>query len=318
MRFSKINDAENWTSTDFIDIDIGEHGDNITALLADGDRLLVFKENSVYAIYGFDADSFQVQNITRTAGCLNGSQPVATPYGAFFWYAQDGVYVVTQSGVSWVFERLKPAIDQSALTTGTVPSLMWHNSRLWVSADFQSGDANGGAAQTDRRNVFVWDGSLGPLGAWTRYDINARSLHAYKPPGGTHLGLCATSDWSGTAAFTRVSKVDQSADTDDYTGSGASEIYSHYQTRWLAGNRPTFSKRWGKTRTVLLTDNTVTINMVIYKDYNLGSGSTSFSQAITGEASTSVWDTATWQNEAGTSGNMVWRAQGLASIYKFL
>lgn len=83
VRFSKVNDAENWTATDYIDIDVGEDGDFITAILPDGDRLLVFKQNSVYAIYGFGRDSFEVRNLTRTAGCRDGSQPVATTSGVF-------------------------------------------------------------------------------------------------------------------------------------------------------------------------------------------------------------------------------------------
>jgi hypothetical protein len=75
VRFSKVNDGENWTASDYIDIDIGEDGDYITAILPDADRLLVFKQNSVYAIYGFSRDSFEVRNLTRTAGCREGYQP---------------------------------------------------------------------------------------------------------------------------------------------------------------------------------------------------------------------------------------------------
>ena len=106
VRFSKVNDAENWTATDYIDVDIGEHGDRITGLVADGDRLLIFKQNAVYALYGFDADSFQIQNITRVVGALDGCLPVPTPYGVFFWYAQEGLYLLTRDSLDYVFQRL--------------------------------------------------------------------------------------------------------------------------------------------------------------------------------------------------------------------
>ena len=85
VRFSAVNDGENWTASDYIDIDIGEDGDHITAISPDADRLLVFKQNSVYAVYGFSRDSFEVRNITRTAGCRDGTQPVAATAGEFFW-----------------------------------------------------------------------------------------------------------------------------------------------------------------------------------------------------------------------------------------
>tara|TARA_R100000808_G_C2148637_1_gene156802 strand:+ start:1404 stop:3095 length:1692 start_codon:yes stop_codon:yes gene_type:complete len=313
VRFSKINDAENWTNTDYFDVDVGEHGDFITALLPDGDRLLIFKQNSIYAVYGFGRDTFEVQNITRNTGCLEGSDPVSTTVGVFYWYAQNGVYLLSRDNQAWAFERIKPSIDIGRLSLSNAPSLMWFDERLWVSVDYQSGDNLAGATQTGRRNVLVWDPTLGEYGAWTRYDINARSLGTYRPPGGTHLGLAVTSEWSGTAAFTRVCKVDQDLDVDKYDGSSTpadwKEIYSHYQTGWFSGNRPTFPKRWGKTRTVMLADNTQTVNMAIYKDYDLSSEVVTQSKAITGEASQAKWDTAVWDTDK-------WVAAS-ENIYKF-
>ncbi len=318
VRFSKVNDAENWTATDYIDIDVGEDGDFITAILPDGDRLLVFKQNSVYAIYGFGRDSFEVRNLTRTAGCRDGSQPVATTSGVFFWYAEDGVYLLTYDDLAWAFERLKPKIDDTSISFDYAPSLMWFDERLWVSVDYTSGESVAGAAQSDRRNMFVWDPSLGPAGAWTRYDVNARSLLAYRPTGAQHFGLAATSEWDGTAAFTRVAKVNQDTDVDLYDPSGsAEEIYSHYQTGWFGGNRPTFAKRWGKTRTVMLADNTMSVVMSIYKDYSLASAVVSQSQTITGEASTATWDSSPSGDGNGVWDTSSWAAASGTNVYKF-
>jgi hypothetical protein len=314
IRWSEIDKGDEWEADAYIDIDVGEHGDHITAIVPNGDRLLVFKENAVYGVYGFDSDSFQVINLTRIAGSIDDCTPVASPMGVFFWYAKEGVYKLGTESLEYMFHPIKPAITRSQLTFTGVPSLMWHNNRLWVSVDYQSGDNIQNSNQVNRRNVFVYDPSLGQGGSWTRFDINARNLFAYKPPGGTFLGLAATSDVVSTvttAAFTRVCKVDIDADVDDYTGAPSnSQIHSFYQTRWLEGNRPTFNKRWGKTRTVLLADNTVAIQMKIYKDYNTGSEATTLSQQITGEASSAAWDSATWDTDT-------WVSFGDSQIYKF-
>jgi hypothetical protein len=311
VRFSEVNEAENWTATDYIDIDIGEDGDYITAILPDADRLLVFKQNSVYAIYGFSRDSFEVRNITRAAGCRNGTSPVASTVGIFFWYAEDGVYLLSYDNLVWAFERIKPALDDgSTLTLGTPPSLMWFDEKLWLSVDYQSGDNLAESAQINRRNTFMWDPSLGETGAWTRYDINARFLLGYRPSGAEHLGLAVTSDVNGTAAFTRVAKVDVDDDVDDYNGTTSEEIQSFYQTGWFIGNRPTFTKRWGKTRTVMLADNTLTVRMGIYKDYDLSTEAVSQSHSIAGITTTAQWDTAKWDVDE-------WAAGGTANIYKF-
>ena len=310
IRFSAVNDGENWTATDYIDIDIGEDGDYITAILPDADRLLVFKQNSIYAIAGFDRDSWQVRNITRTAGCREGSQPVAATAGVFFWYAEEGVYLISYDDVAWVFERIKPAmtydVGQPALSLDTPPSLMWFDERLWVSVDYQSDDNISGSSQNNRRNVFVWDPSLGPTGSWTRHDVNARSLLAYRPSGDTHLGIGVTSNITTVASFDRISKLDQNYDYDDYVGA-VSEINSFYHTGWFVGNRPTFPKRWGKTRTVVLSDNDCVIVMYVYKDYDPSTALIGYYKTLTGldspalwDAETSEWDDAEWQPE-GTS-----------------
>ena len=318
IRFSKSNVATNWTSTDFIDVDIGEDGDHITGLLADTDRLLVFKQNAIYAVYGFDRDTFQVVNVTRSVGNRDGSDPVWWTNGVFFWYAEDGVYLLNRDSIAWAFERLKPKIDDASLTFGTAPSIMWFDEKLWVSVDYQSGESQSGAAQTNRRNLFMWDSTLGQAGAWTRYDVHARSLLSYRPSGATHYGYAVTSEWSGAAAFTRVTKVDQDTDTDVYDPSGsAEEIQSHYQTGWFSGNRPTFPKRWGKTRTVMLADNTMTVVMDIYKDYDLASSIVSQSHSISGDASTASWDSAPSGDGNGVWDTSTWAAAAGTNIYKF-
>ncbi len=322
VRWSKVNDAENWTAADYIDIDIGEDGDHITAIIPDADRLLVFKENSIYAIYGFSSDSFEVRNITRTAGCRDGSQPVAATAGIFFWYAEEGIYLLSYDALAWAFERIKPAmtydVGQPALTLGTAPSLMWFDERLWVSVDYQSDDNVSGSNQNNRRNVFVWDPSLTETGAWMRHDINARSLLAYRPTGDTHRGIAATSVITDVAEFNRISKLDQNADVDDYGAGSADEIVSYYQTGWFIGNRPTFPKRWGKTRTVLLADNNLRIYMYIYKDYDLsGWVSPSYYKDITGMDSPATWDTDPSGSGDGVWDTSEWQAAGTSDRYLF-
>ena len=52
LRWSNANDPEKWSASDYVDIDKGEHGDYITGLVPAGDKLLVFKSNSVHAVYG--------------------------------------------------------------------------------------------------------------------------------------------------------------------------------------------------------------------------------------------------------------------------
>ena len=323
VRFSKSNDGEVWESLDYLDIDLGEDGDFITAIIPDQDRLLVFKQNAVYGIYGFDRDTFEVRNLTRAAGNRDGCQPTAGRQGIFFWYAEQGIYLIQnpQNEPVWVFERIHPAmtwdVGYPALSLDNAPSLMWHDEKLWVSVDYASEDNLSHSAQSGRRNVFMWDPTLGQTGAWVRYDINARALLAYRPSGSTHvpIGVISEIETDAPANFVRIAKFEQNVDTDDYGASTVNVINSFYQTSWFDGNRPTFLKRWGKTRTILLADNTVVITMQVYKDYSLASYTQAQSGSFTGVAG------ATWVNDAGDIGTGVWDTsewaqEGTSDVYE--
>ena len=318
LRWSKTSDAENWTATHYVDIDIGEDGDHITGILPDQNRLLVFKENSVYEVLGFNTDNFQVRNISRTAGNMDGCTPINTTIGVFFWFAEDGLFLLRDQTLAWVFERIKPAmtyaVGQPALTTTVVPSMMWFDERLWLSVNYQSDDNLSGSNQTNRRNTFVWDPSLGATGGWVRHDINARSLLAYRPTNDTHYGIAATSVIDAPVSFDRISKVDQNFDVDNYDSS-ATEIVSYYQTGWFEGNRPTFPKRWGKTRSVLLADADLQIYQYVYKDYNLAGWVESLTGSVTGLSSPSTWDSDPSGSGTGVWDTSEWQAEGTEDNY---
>jgi len=308
VRFSKTNDGDDWSENDYIDIDLGEDGDFITGIISDQDRLLVFKQNAVYAIYGFDRDTFEVRNLTRAVGNRDGCQPTAGRQGIFFWYAEKGVYLIQNPDNEpvYVFERIYPAmtydLGNPALSLDNAPSLMWYDEKLWVSVDYQSAENISESQQANRRNVFMWDPSLGNTGAWVRYDINARAMLSYRPSGEDHSPIAVVSEIEAGAAYKpiRIAKIDQNVDTDDYGASAVNVINSYYQTSWFEGNRPTFLKRWGKTRTVLLSDNSVALSMYAYKDYNLASSSQVQSGAFTGITQ------ATWDSDPTGSGNGIW------------
>jgi len=314
IRWSSAGDPTTWAAADYIFVDKGEDGDFITAIIPDGTRLLIFKQNSVYQLTGFGTETFQLRNITRTVGNRDGCQPVVGTMGVFFWYGEEGIYVLNQQSLAWAFERIHPAmtydVGQPALTLTNAPSLMWFQDKLWVSVDYQSDDNLSGSMQESRRNTFMWDPSLGDTGAWVRTDINARQLLAYRPSGATHHGIGVTSDISGAASFTRVSRINvETEDADTYV-STVREIESYYQTGWFIGNRPTFIKRWGKTRTVVLADNNTTINMYIYKDYDLSGWVAGYSKSIVGLGSPAVWDSGVWDDSE-------WAAEGTQDRYLF-
>ena len=290
LRWSNANDPETWTANDYVDIDKGDHGDYIPGVCPMGDRLLVFKSNSVHAVFGFDSDSFQVTTLSNNVGSVPLSSPVSTPYGTFFWHADRGVYLYDRENFVWVFDKMSPAIDDGRITFSTNPQLAWGNNKLYVSVDWTSGGS------TTRRTL-IYDPTIAG-GAWVTTDIDAAALYSYQPPNSssTVFGACV----ANTGVLIDV-EDDQQRSTDRYAISAETHISSYFVTRWIAGKNPIVKKRWGRPRMVTSAESTISLPVQVYKDYDKSEQTTSFNVSITGKTSTSLWNTAKWDDADSTS-----------------
>ena len=293
VRWSNSNDPEKWTAADYVDIDIGERGDYITGLVPAGDRLLVFKSNSVHAIYGFDSDSFQVVNLTNDVGSIPLSSPVSTTFGAFFGYANNGVYAYDGERFIWLFAKLQPAIDDGRIRNleTNPPQLAWGNNKLYVSVDWLEDGVTA-------RRTLIYDPTMGEGGAWVTTDIDAAPLYAYNPPNATSTvyGGCV----ANTGILVDVEDA-QNRTSDRYVGSTEAHIVSYFVTRWVTGRDPIVKKRWGRPRVVLSAESTITLPILIYKDFDKSEQSNAFELSVTGKVSQSRWDTAKWDDADAAS-----------------
>ena len=288
VRWSSANDPETWAAHDYVDIDKGEHGDYITGLCPMGDRLLVFKTNSTYAIFGFDSDSFQVVTVSSTVGSVPLSSPVATPYGVFFWYADQGVYLYNGTDMLWLFAKIFPAVEDTTITFANPPQLGWGNNKLYVSVDWTDPDTS-----VVTRRTLVYDPTLGEGGAWVMSDVDAGPPHAHRPPNSS------STVFGGCVANTGVvidMEDEQKRDTDRYIDATEVHISSHFVTRWVSGKNPIVKKRWGRPRAVLSAESTLSLPILLYKDYDKSAQTNSFTVSILGKTSTSVWGTAKWDD----------------------
>lgn len=299
VRWSNANDAQKWAATDYVDVDKGEYGDYITGIVPIGDRLVIFKSNSAYALYGFDSDSFQLINITKNVGSMPLSSPCSSPYGVFCWSSSDGVYLYDGNSFKYVFDKMKPAIDAGNIELTNPPQLAWANGKLYVTVDWTESGVT-------TKKVLVYDPTLGERGAWTFTDIDAQPLYAFRPPNGgeTLFGGCVANTGSLIA-------IDDDEDRvyDQYLGSTQVHIDSYFVTPWIATRNPVVKKRFGKPRMVTLAESTITLGIEVYKDYDMSNISKEFSLVTTGRSSSSVWDTMEWQklgSESGDDGNAIW------------
>jgi hypothetical protein len=166
VRFSHPNFPESWRQIDYIDIIEGSGG--ITAIVPDGDRLLVFKPNSIHAIYGYDTDTFQVTKISDTLGASLGTHVARHIDGMVYFFSwPNGVFRIEGTGITDCFSRLRQAAEFGTMLGGdggyTDVDLWSAGRRIWFNVDTAGGGNPSGTfvLHTD----MAGQGSVGP---WTR------------------------------------------------------------------------------------------------------------------------------------------------------
>ena len=94
---------------------------------------------------------------------------------------------------------------------------------------------------------------------------------------------------------------EQNRSTDRYAVSAETHITSYFVTPWMTGKNPIVKKRWGRPRIVTSAESTISLPVLVYKDYDKSAYTNSFSVSIEGKTSDSLWNTAKWDDADSTS-----------------
>jgi len=309
VHWSHPNNPEDWRTLDFIDIDDGVDGDEIVALMPYKDRLLVFKQQTCHAITGYSPETFSVATVSNEVGAISQEAVSASESSVYFFSWPDGVMRYDGAKITWLFERLSPAIK-----SGTIPSsaqakivLAWMGRRLWVSVPF-------GVAASDNTRVFVWDPSLSKTGSWVAYDLKLGPMLDWQPmaSGSTLLALSAIS------GNKRVFKLQQGTLTDTFDGSATVQVPTYYYTRWFDPTQPEQRKRWRRPEFVIDADASVTLQVDVFKDYDPTVILRTFTISNTALPVSMLWDTDNWDAkpwsaDASTGRQKLVRGLGIGS-----
>ena len=282
------NTSENWRTDEYIEIDEGKDFDPITAIVPFGDQLIVFKKDSVFAVYGEASENFSIVNITNTVGSVSHAATIATPSGIFFFDQTSGVNVTDGRTVKRVFDPLLPALlddDIPRLQLDKV-DMGWINNRLWVSVPWTD------EPTPPRGMTFVLDPALN---AWTKYSLQ---LGPYV------RGYRTTDSLAYIYGTNKIFKLDVAGQYFDDLGSSIETINAYYRTRWVDLNEPAIKKRWRRTEVLMQVDQGYDLPVVSYSDYDPTISIKNFVWRSLGSTSTALegvwdnpssnWDTATW------------------------
>lgn len=286
IRFSHPLFPESWRRDDYIDIPAG--GAKITAIVPFSGHLLVFKERSVWAIFGYSEDTFQLVELTSKVGAVSQSTVTLGDGGVYFYSNNDGVYFYDGKGIKDLYENLRPLNIDSEVNDQAKDaiSLGYANGRVYLSlpsgddaVDIPTYDStveqydsatrkyDGGTRATRPTTTFVYDRSVGS-GVWT----------LYKTADG--FGLVTPVDFTNVSGETLhlgvhpyqpyVVSIDkrENGHQDNITGTAAN-YESYYVTAWQDANSVSARKMWRRPEFVVrkeTVENSLAVD--VYHDWD--------------------------------------------------
>jgi hypothetical protein len=144
LYWSNLNNPELWTATDFNEIGFKD-GQDITGLQHMGDRLVVFKEKSIWIVFytGDTNTPFLFQPTLSPVGAISGSSIQRTENGLIF-QAQDGVYLFDGVSSNKLSEQVTTTItgfEKSRFPSG-VSAYQYEKNRYWLSYTTSGGSTH--------------------------------------------------------------------------------------------------------------------------------------------------------------------------------
>lgn len=312
LRWSHEGLPEDWFQDDYIDIEAG--GVGIRGIYIVDGQLLIFKPKAVYLLMGYDADSFQLVELSTTLGIDYHTQAVAGNGGVYFFDYPNGLYFYTRNQIVDIFEKIRPIIIKNEINSGGLLSisLSWVNQRLWVSLPYL--DIDEGVPPTYPSVNLVYDPTIGRGGAYTMFQTSPRMSDDATPVKIDGFGLVAGCDWRDNldnafylmtcpdddcAVVYSVDNYDNVSDdvwnpsatpSPEFQSTG--KFKSYYRTSWFDDNRYVQLKSFVRPYFVLKeTDQTTYIELNVYKNFNEKNIARTRTMTVTGSGSGGVFGT---------------------------
>ena len=244
IRWSHPDQPEDWAKDDYIDILQG--GSKITGLKSYRDHLLIFKVDSVWALYGYDRDSWQLIKVSLSIGAPAISAVTKSESTVYFYSAsgRNGIYAYQGDNPVLISEPLKRCTDQ--ITQDVDVWLGWVSRRLWCSLPWDP-DAEFGS----HGSILVFDPEIGS-GAWIRYKPATGTIACIveRSDIATEFPMIVTCGCTGYAGVLRTMVAPTRASDVFKPGTTAIGFRSRYRTSWKHAGWPDLQKSWLRPRVI--------------------------------------------------------------------
>lgn len=165
--WSELGDPSSWPTVNF-DIIGDRDGTNITGAYTLADRLVIFKDRSIYNVF-FTADRaipFREEKSNSTVGCIRGGgYAIQEVQGGLVFPSQDGFYFYDGNTSIKISDKIQPTFDSLDLTNAR--SINQRNKNKYM------------CAVTDESNnevILTWDYQLNAWSKYTGFNVSAMAI----------------------------------------------------------------------------------------------------------------------------------------------
>lgn len=283
LRWSHPNSPEDWAKDDYLDIEIG--GGRITGLMSFQDHLLIFKTDSMWALFGYNSESWQLIKVSPSIGIPSPTAMARSPLAAFFYSVSGRGDIYTYRGNAEPPARISDNIQD---VVENIPSsrfndvwMGWTDDRLLVSIPFVARwDPTLGGDLTDN-SLFSFDPYMGG-GSWEMHRPAKGSVGPIIERSDTlaERSLVVLFGADVDACLAQINVVDGAYDLIDDVVTPL-PFYTRYATNWKFAGAPELRKHWMRPRFIFRKPRSeLNVLIEVYRDYAETEAARSFQVTI--------------------------------------
>jgi hypothetical protein len=282
IRWSHPDEPEDCAEDDYLDIEQG--GPRIRALKSFTDHLLIFKDSTVWALYGYDLESWQLVQVSNKSGAISPTA-VTTSETHCYYYSPAGRSAIYQIESGNRPDSISEPIRQvlSDATNTRCVWLDWVSNRLFASLPWKFTSApatvpsmdgrsgRSGGTTDDSTTTFIFDPEIGE-GAWEAHAPayghlrNVMELPGDKAPIAVHAG-------DATArCLLRLGAIGGGDATDLIAADGQPTPFdAFYTTNWKDAGAEELRKSWRRPRFIINNpEKEIDLRVDAYRNYDSG------------------------------------------------
>jgi hypothetical protein len=161
IKHSALGSITDWvTALDAGSIQLTNAKGGASAITTFANHVIVWTDNSMHELYGFEPNDYELIDISNDIGCVNRLS-VQEVKGKLYWLDYSGIYQYTGGQPTKISQKAQKWIDGINWTYKNLISMGSHGSKLYIGIPYQSTSINKIIVfDTEKNTWFADDGSF--------------------------------------------------------------------------------------------------------------------------------------------------------------